>query len=195
MMLYINGDSHSAAAESVTPYTVAKDDPSLFYLGCAPHPDNLASSWGKLLSQALRSAFRCDAENNTSNSRIIQVTREWLTGAGKRHPDLLIIIQWSIWQDPVQLEHDNIWLFHQDLKDRNIRHIFVNGIQDFSKIVDQKDWGTSYIGPYDPDKTYRSQVQTAGFETVAPDSAHFGKDAQVWWFKHLLDYIIKNKFI
>ena len=194
MMLYINGDSHTAAAECVTPYVVAEDDPRLFYLGKAPHPDNLASSWGKLLSQALRSAFRCDAENNSSNSRIIQVTQEWLKGAGHGHPDLLIIIQWSTWETSSQQEHDAIWQFHQSLKDQNIRHIFVNVIQDFSKIKNQKDWGINYIGPYDPNSTYNAQIHAAGFETVSPDSAHFGKDGHAWWFKYLLNYIIKHKF-
>lgn len=98
MMLYVNGDSHTAAAEAVNPHAFAEDDPRLFYLGRTPHPENLAVSWGKLLSLALRSAFRCDAESASSNARIIRTTRQWLNDGGKGHPDQLVIIQWSTWE-------------------------------------------------------------------------------------------------
>jgi hypothetical protein len=97
-MLYVNGDSHTAAAEAVNPHAFACDDGNLFYMGRAPHPENLAVSWGKQLSTVLRSAFYCGAESASSNSRIIRTTREWLDGGGKNHPDQLVIIQWSTWE-------------------------------------------------------------------------------------------------
>ena len=98
MMLYVNGDSHTAAAEAVNPHAFAEDDPALFYLGRAPHPENLAVSWGQLLSLTLKSAFRCDAESGSSNSRIMRSTVKWLGDAGRNHPDLLVVIQWSTWE-------------------------------------------------------------------------------------------------
>ena len=42
MILYVNGDSHTAAAEAVNPHAWAMDDGELFYMGRAPHPANLA---------------------------------------------------------------------------------------------------------------------------------------------------------
>ena len=44
MILYVNGDSHTAGAEAVNPYAFAEDDPNLTHLGRLPHPDNLAVS-------------------------------------------------------------------------------------------------------------------------------------------------------
>jgi hypothetical protein len=104
-MLYVNGDSHTAGAEAVNPHAFAEDDTTLFYLGRAPHPENLAVSWGKLLSLTLKSAFRCDAESASSNDRIIRTTREWLAGAGQDFPEQLVIIQWSTWERE-EWEHD-----------------------------------------------------------------------------------------
>jgi hypothetical protein len=233
-MLYVNGDSHTAAAEAVNPHAFAEDDLNLFYLGRAPHPANLAVSWGRLLSLALKSAFRCDAESASSNGRIMRTTNEWLWGAGRDHPDLLVIIQWSTWereewtydgktyqigasglddvhvglqerykhfvatvdwQEKTQQAHDEIWQFHQELKDQNIRHIFFNGNNDFSKIKTKKKWGKNYIGPYDPSQTYDAIIRSQGIDTVMPGSWHFGQDGHSVFHRFMIDYIIKNKFI
>ena len=73
MMLYVNGDSHTAGAEAVNTHAFAEDDPALFYLGRAPHPENLEATWGKQLSLALRAVFHCDAESASiccSSSRL-----------------------------------------------------------------------------------------------------------------------------
>jgi len=233
MILYINGDSHTAAAEAVNPHAFAEDDGQLFYLGRAPHPANLAVSWGKLLSQTLKTSFHCDAESASSNARIIRTTREWVnrqTG----HDDVLVIIQWSTWEreewlhdgvwyqvgssgkDDIppalqekyrnfvigtdwmyktQQAHADIWALHQDLVKKNIKHIFFNGNNDFGKITDAKDWGASYIGPYDPRMTYDALIRAQGIDTVAPNSWHFGRDGHSYFHRFMLQYIIANKFI
>lgn len=97
MILYVNGDSHTAAAEAVNLHAWAMDDGDLFFMGRAPHPANLAVSWGKLLSQSLRASLHCGAEAGSSNARIIRTTREWLSNTPRRE-DLLVIIQWSTWE-------------------------------------------------------------------------------------------------
>jgi hypothetical protein len=234
MILYVNGDSHTAAAEAVNPHAFAEDDPSLFYLGRAPHPDNLTVSWGKTLSLALRSGFRCDAESASSNARIIRTTREWLSEGGASHPDQLVVIQWSTWEReewlhngtyyqvgasgidhvPQDLQekyrnfvidtdwesktkqaHNDIWEFHNELKQQGVRHIFFNGNNDFSTITDQQDWGKSYIGPYDPKMTYDALIRAQGIDTVAPNSWHFGKDGHSFFNRFMLQYIVNNQFI
>jgi len=98
MILYVNGDSHTAAAEAVNPHAFAEDDLALFYLGRSPHPENLAVSWGKMLSSTLKATFRCDAESASSNNRIMRTTLEWLAGAGQDFSEKLVIIQWSTWE-------------------------------------------------------------------------------------------------
>lgn len=234
MILYVNGDSHTAAAEAVNPHAFAMDDSGLFYLGRAPHPENLSVSWGKVASSALRAAFRCDAESASSNARIIRTTREWLSGGGYKHPDQLIVIQWSTWEReewlhngtyyqvgssgiddvPQELQekykhfvigtdwkfktdqaHKEIWEFHQELTAQGIRHVFFNGNNDFSLIADKKNWGKSYIGPYDPAQTYDAIIRSAGIETVMPGSWHYGKDGHAVFAQFILNYIITNKFV
>jgi hypothetical protein len=234
MILYVNGDSHTAAAEAVTPHAFAEDDGQYFYMGRVAHPNNLQVSWGRLLSLTLQTGFHCAAESASSNARILRTTRAWLNEKPFVTDDVLMIIQWSTWEreewlhndtyyqvgssgiDHVpqdlqekyrhfvigtdwklktQQAHDEIWAFHNELKQQGVRHIFFNGNNDFSTITDQKDWGTSYIGPYNPTMTYNSIIQSAGIQTVAPNSWHFGKDGHSFFHRFMLQYIIDNKFI
>jgi hypothetical protein len=98
MILYVNGDSHTAGAEAVNEHAFAEDDPQYFYLGRAPHPENLNATWGKLLSQALNAGFHCAAESASSNQRIIRTTREFLQQWYLNRQARLLIIQWSTWE-------------------------------------------------------------------------------------------------
>lgn len=234
MMLYVNGDSHTAAAEAVNPHAFAMDDPDLFYMGRTPHPANLAVSWGKQLSGALRTGFHCGAEAASSNARIMRTTREWLAKTNSGYNDLLVIIQWSTWEreewlidgtwyqinasgiddvprshqqaykqfvasvnwaEKTAQAHKDIWQFHEELTAQNVKHIFFNGNSDFSSIQDQKDWGLSYIGPYDPKMTFDSIIRSKGIETVAPESWHFGRDGHSIFYRFMLQYIVANKII
>jgi hypothetical protein len=233
MILYVNGDSQTAAAEAVNAHAFAEDDRDLFYLGRAPHPANLAVSWGKLLSLTLKSSFHCGAESASSNARILRTTKEWLSQQ-TAYNQVLLIIQWSTWEReewlhngsylqvgssgiddvPQELQeqyrhfvigtdwglktkqaHDEIWAFHNELKQQGIQHIFFNGNNDFGKITEQKDWGANYIGPYDPKSTYDAVIKSQGIDTVAPNSWHFGRDGHSYFHRFMLKYIIDNKFI
>ena len=230
MILYVNGDSHTAAAEAVNTHAFAMDDGRLFYMGRAPHPENLLVSWGKRLSDALRASFHCGAESASSNTRILRTTRDWVNKI-TRTVDLLVIIQWSTWEreewlidetyyqvgasgmDDVPEEykqrykeyivnidweektkqaHDEIWQLHLELEELGINHIFFNGNNNFSNITERKDWGSSYIGPYDPASTYDARIRAAGIQTVASDSWHFGKDGHSFWNRFMLQYINAN---
>ncbi len=94
MLLYVNGDSHSAGAEAVNPFCFACDDSKYRNLGRKPHPDNLAVSYGNIISNSIRSTLICDAESASSNTRIIRTTRDFLL---HNRPDL-IIVGWATWE-------------------------------------------------------------------------------------------------
>lgn len=228
MIIYVNGDSHAAAAECVNACAFAEDDGFYYGLGRKPHPDNLRASFGVELANQMYAILDCDAESASSNHRIMRTTREYLN---RSEPDL-VIIQWSTWEreewlidntyyqinasgiDDVpeshqqqykefvvnvdwvaktQQAHTDIWNFHQELGD--IPHVFFNGNNHFASILDRRDWGTSYIGPYDPALTFNSVLRDQGFNTVNDNSWHFGPDAHCFWGDYLLQYINSNNII
>ena len=236
MILYVNGDSHTAAAEAVNPHAFAEDDGDLFYMGRAPHPANLAVSWGRLLSSTIKATFKCDAESASSNQRIMRTTEQWLTNTDYDPREMLLIIQWSTWErqewligdvyyqinasgiDQVPEDyqdryrefvanvdwqactehwHDAIWNLHLRLQDRGMRHVFFNGNSHFGSTSQdrRRDWGTAYIGPYDPVQTWDQWLRSNGFDTVAPNSWHFGRDAHAAWARFMLQYVVRNKLL
>ena len=95
-ILYVNGDSHTAAAEAINTHAFAEDDSNYWMFGRSPHPDNFKVSWANQLASALGVDLHCGAESASSNSRILRTTREWLTHASNIND--LIIIQWSTWE-------------------------------------------------------------------------------------------------
>ena len=104
MILYVNGDSHSAGAEAVNSYCFAEDDPFYHALGRIPHPDNERVSYGCNIANELFAVLHCDAESASSNTRIIRTTRNYLKN---NRPDA-VIIGWSTWEREEWL-HDGIY--------------------------------------------------------------------------------------
>jgi hypothetical protein len=94
MILYVNGDSHTAGAEATNPHCFAEDDYLYSALGRQPHPDNLKVSWGCELANMMGAVLHCDAESASSNDRIIRTTREYLKNF---KPDY-VVIGWSTWE-------------------------------------------------------------------------------------------------
>jgi len=127
VIVYVNGDSHSAGAEAVNKHAFACDDPLYYSLGRQPHPDNLAVSYGCYIANALNAILDCDAEAASSNTRIIRSTKEYLE---TNTPDL-VIIGWSTWEREEWVHNGIPW------------QINVGGIGDDwpDEIVDRyKDW-------------------------------------------------------
>jgi hypothetical protein len=113
---------------------------------------------------------------------------------------------WVIEQDYITRQkklmswHDTIHAFHLELSD--IPHLFFNTYSNFSairnrqiitnvssKIPNEYDWNHSYIDPYAESTTYYFWLKNNGFDTVNPNSYHFGKDAHAKWADFLYDYL------
>jgi len=162
MMLYVNGDSHTAGAEAVNTHAFAEDDPALFYLGRAPHPENLEVTWGKQLSLALRAVFHCDAESASSNTRIIRTTRKWLNGSGKDHPDQLIIIQWSTWEREEWL-YDGIYY---QVNGSGIDHVPPEAAERYRNYVIGLDWQAKVKQAHDEIWAFHQELNDLGVRHI-----------------------------
>jgi len=108
MILYVNGCSHSAAAESVTPFAWACDDPELWQSGTEPHPANLAVSYGRHIADALGAELVCEASSGGSNARIIRTTKNWIKLNQHQLADTFMILQWTTWERE-EWFYNNVW--------------------------------------------------------------------------------------
>jgi len=234
MILYVNGDSHAAAAECVNSHAWAKDDGAFWGLDRMPHPDNERASFGCELANWLFAVLYLDAQAGCSNARIMRTTREWIKQNPDAVKDCFMVIQWTTWEReewwheghdyqvnasgiddvPEELQdrykqfiidvnweqcrqraHEEIWEFHQELKQAGIRHLMFNGNNHFGGVGKEYDWGTNYIAPYNADLTYDKVLRNNNFTTVNPESWHFGPDAHCFWGEYLLQYIKDHQLL
>ena len=208
MILYVNGDSHSAGYDAGGP---------IF-------------SYGKHLAKKFNAQFKCSATPGCSNDRIIRTTREFLKN---NNPDI-VVIGWTSWEReewihngkyycvncsghsvlPKELElkyknwvidkdhnsilderkyHQQIWDLHQELLDKNIPHLFFNCYLCFNNMVTFNDitydWGLNYLDPYNVESTYWHYLNNQGFESN--QYLHFGADAHVAWADFLYPHLTK----
>jgi hypothetical protein len=138
MILYVNGDSHTAAAEAVNPHCFAEDDGKLYHLGRRPHPDNLAVSWGQKLSKLINAEFYCDAESAASNSRIMRTTRNWIHRNGDQLDRVIMVIQWSTWEREEWLHDGQFWQVNAS----GIDHVPDALRNQYKEFVANVDWNT-----------------------------------------------------
>lgn len=210
MILYVNGDSHSAGHDAGGPQF----------------------SYGRHLADSLGMEFCCEAVAACSNDSIISRTMKYIEHTT---PDLLVI-GWSTWEretwwyfdqaynitasgtDTVHPElrdkykqwvidscspefqnrveernHVNIWCLHEVLADRKIPHLFFNCYSHFFYTVahnkDRYNWGNNYVDPYDRNYTYYHWLERNGYKPSNPEFYHYGPDAHEAWAEFLLPYI------
>ena len=147
MILYVNGDSHTAAAEAVNVHAFAEDDGNLWPAGREPHPDNLAVSWGKQLADSLGYDFVCEAESASSNDRIMRTTKHYLET--NIAPDL-VILQWSTWEREEWLINNT----HYQVNASGIDDIPQSHKQQYKDYVVNINW---------PAKTQQAHIQIYNF--------------------------------
>ena len=194
MILYVNGDSHSAAAEAVNTCTFAEDDSEYFYLGRAPHPDNLAVSWGKLLSLALRVGLKCDAEGASSNSRILRTTREWLATRPTRE-DVLVIIQWSTWEREEWYDEESKQYFQVNAS--GIDHVPPAWQERYRQYILGIDWQAKTEEAHAQIWAFHKELEDQGIEHIFFNGNNsFGgiKDTMEWGTSYIEPYDPKGTF-
>lgn len=134
MLLYVNGDSHTAAAEAVNPHGWEGDDANFDHTSKRPHPDNLAVSWGQQLATMLGWDFECQAQAGGSNQRVLRTVREWLDHNKKS--DVFIVLQWSTWEREE-------WMIDGEYYDVNasgIDHVPDSARERYKKFIIDVDW-------------------------------------------------------
>jgi hypothetical protein len=117
--------------------------------------------------------------------------------------------EWVIAQDHAYRErkllawHEQIWAFHKELEEQNIKHLFFNSYSDFSNIRSKQisacttvpneyQWGNNYVDPYDATQTYYFWCLAQGFKPVNPNSYHFGADAHQAWADFLFSKYVQS---
>ena len=161
MILYVNGDSHTAGAEAATSYAFAEDDPALYYLGRIPHPENLAVSWGRLLSLTIKAGFHCGAESGSSNTRILRTTREWLSQQ-RGYDDVLLIIQWSTWERE-EWPHSGTYL---QVGASGTDHVPDSLIEQYKNFVISVDWKEKTQQAHDEIWQFHCELKNQGIKHI-----------------------------
>lgn len=99
------------------------------------------------------------------------------------------------WEKCTVQAHEDIWNFHNELKEKDIKHLFFNCNSHFSDLKDRKDWGTSYLAPYDYRETFDYWLTSQGHSKVSANSYHFGPDAHQAWKSKILRYVVDNELV
>ena len=105
MILYINGDSHGAGAETANPYSFANDSDRHFNTPHRHgHRHNLPNSFGAVAAKNLGWDWINQSESGGSNDRIIRTTEIFLETSNIQ--DLFILIGWTTWEREEWLHND-----------------------------------------------------------------------------------------
>ena len=145
MILYVNGDSHAAAAEAAVPHGWACDDgdPTIQRLGKRPHPENDKVSFGYRLSHDLGWAYINDSQSGGSNPRIVRTTNQFLNAHAGRESELFVLIQWTTWEREEWLidgEHYQVNASGSDTVPKSHQQIYKQWIIDIDWSRKAQEW-------------------------------------------------------
>ena len=87
--------------------------------------------------------------------------------------------------------HTKIFKFHQEIE--HIPHVFFNCMYDFFGTRYQYPWKNCYIGPYENDLSFYHWLTASGCKT--DNWYHFKQDGHRLWADYLQKYIKENKII
>ena len=202
MLLYANGDSHTA------PW-----------------------SYVDILGEELAFEFVNQAQGGCSNASIIRRTREYIkhtipdlviigwstwereeweyknqyynvnSSGHDQLPDELQkqYKQWVTKQTQKTLNkkskywHTEIYKLHQLLERESIPHVFFNCMYNFFNARYHYPWNNCYIGPYENDLSYYHWLKAQG--ATADEWYHYKTDGHQLWAKRIIEYIKENKIL
>lgn len=162
MILYVNGDSHAAAAECVNPHAWAEDDGFFWGLGKQPHPDNERASFGCELANWFHAILYLDAQAGCSNTRIMRTTRDWIAANPDAVKDCFVVIQWTTW------EREEWWHNGEDYQ------VNASGIdtvpdelqQRYKQFILDIDWEVCRQRAHDEIWAFHNELKSAGIRHV-----------------------------
>lgn len=212
MKLYVNGDSHSAGHDAGGPAfsygrhvadALGAEFVCEAVAGCSN--DSIISRTMKYLEHTTPDLLiigwsTWERETWWHGRESYHITA---SGTDTVHPELQEQYkQWVIGSCTPEFEnkkeeknHDNIWILHEILKDRGIKHLFFNCYSYFFYTVAHNkpkyDWGCNYIDPYDRYSTYYFWLEQQGYTPANPKFYHYGPDAHRAWAEFLLPHIKK----
>ena len=209
MILYVNGDSHSQGVgvqiDESYPVIVAKE----FGLDIVNEAQSGASN-----ARILRTSKEYLASQQTPDLIVIgwstwereewQYENTYYNVNSSGHDPLPKILEhsykkWVIEQTPEILNkktlhwHKEIFQFHKELLQKNIKHIFFNCMYNFFQIEDKLDWDMNFIGPYDNDSSYYWWLTQQGYES--DKWYHFRASGHQAWGDRLISYIKEHKLL
>jgi hypothetical protein len=145
MILYVNGDSHSAGAEAINSHCFAEDDTTYSEMKRKPHPDNLAVSYSQKLADFYSATLVCDAESGSSNARILRTTYNYL----KDHTPDLIVIGWATWEREEVIVDGEIYQFSAGLLtdqfSDNVKKVYKEWIVNRQQVQEYSDFAQQGI--------------------------------------------------
>lgn len=209
MILYVNGDSHSRGVgvqiHESYPVIIAKE----FGLDIVNEAQSGASN-----ARILRTSKEYLASQQTPDLIVIgwsswereewQYKNTYYNVNSSGHDPLPKILEhsykkWVIEQTPEILNkkslhwHKEIFQFHKELLQKNIKHIFFNCMYNFFQIEDKLDWDMNFIGPYDNDSSYYWWLTQQGYES--DKWYHFRASGHQAWGDRLISYIKEHKLL
>lgn len=141
MILYINGDEHSAAAEAAVPYVNAEENFDLWWMGDAPNPENVKVSFGNVLAHVLKARLTIEAKRNQTNEQIIQATKKFFGANASREQCVAIISMPNI-------DSDQFNALSQYLKNIDVKHI-IYPVSDYITWLTEKGFKPNANGYFD----------------------------------------------
>ena len=162
MILYTNGDSHTAAAECVNNHAFAEDDKKYWMMGRKPHPENLEMSFSKLLSNRLSCGLVCDAESASSNARIIRTTKQWIEKFEHELYRTVMLIQWSTWEREEWKIDDKLYQINAS----GIDHVPASHQDQYKEYVSNINWQQKTRDAHEEIWNFHQELKSLGVKHV-----------------------------